>query len=57
MAEPIQAPFFARFLEAQEALQVETDVKAGKPPTGTWPPVVTMKYPSDGDDNPPVVSL
>lgn len=49
MPEPIQdptpEPFFARFLETQEALQVETDVKAG-----VRPPNVTMKYPSDNDE-------
>lgn len=36
-------PFFVRFLETQETLQVETDVKAGKPNH-------TLKYPSDGDE-------
>lgn len=44
--DPTPKPFFARFLETQEALQVETDVKAGKPP-----PMHTMKYPSDNDEN------
>ena len=33
-------PFFVRFLEQQEALSVETGVKAGK----------TLKYPSDADE-------
>lgn len=41
--KPIEAPFFVRFLEQQEALAVQTDVKAGKPN-------YTMKYPSDGDE-------
>ena len=41
--EPVQVPFFVRFLEAQQALAVQTDVKAGKPN-------YTMKYPSDGDE-------
>jgi len=37
-------PFFVRFLEQQ--LVVKTDVKAGSPNH-------TLKYPSDGDENPP----
>lgn len=41
--KPIQAPFFVRFLEQQEALAVRTDVKAGKPEQ-------TMKAPSDRDE-------
>jgi hypothetical protein len=50
-----EVPFFVRFLEAQEVLQVQTDVKAGKPPFGGGgggggPPMVTMKYPSDDDE-------
>jgi hypothetical protein len=44
-----EQPFFVRFLEQQEALEVETDVAAGKFP------FVTMKWPSDGDDNPPSI--
>jgi hypothetical protein len=40
-------PFFVRFLESQETLQVRTDVKAGG-----GPPYVTMKYPSDDDEAP-----
>jgi hypothetical protein len=55
-----QMPFFARFLEGQEYPQVESDVKAGP---GGWgggtapaiDQVHTMKYPSDGDDNPPSI--
>ncbi len=42
-AKPVAAPFFVRFLEQQEALAVNTDVKAGKPN-------YTLKYPSDGDE-------
>lgn len=49
-----EVPFFVRFLEAQETLQVRTDVKAGgRPPAGGGgggPPIVTMKYPSDDDE-------
>jgi len=50
-----EVPFFVRFLEAQEALQVRTDVKAGPKPGGGGgggggPPIVTMKYPSDDDE-------
>ena len=41
--QPKPAPFFVRFLEQQEVLAVQTDVKAGRPPQ-------TMKYPSDGDE-------
>lgn len=55
-------PFFARFLESQDYPQIETDVKAGKPPGGgggttntLLDTAHTMKYPSDGDDNPPSV--
>lgn len=36
-------PFFARFLENQELVQVKTDVKAGGPKN-------TRKYPSDDDE-------
>jgi hypothetical protein len=38
--QPKPVPFFVRFLEQQEALSIETGVKAGK----------TMKYPSDSDE-------
>jgi len=38
--EPRKEPFFARFLEPQEALEVQTGVKAGR----------TLKYPSDTDE-------
>jgi len=51
-----EVPFFARFLEGQESLQVRTDVKAGGGGKGgggeTWPPAVTQKYPSDDDEDP-----
>lgn len=58
MKQP-EVPFFARFLEGQESLQVRTDVKAGGGGGGKgggggggWPPVVTQKYPSDDDEDP-----
>jgi urease beta subunit len=38
---PVQTPFFVRFLEPQEALAVQTDVRAGR----------TLKYPSDTDED------
>jgi hypothetical protein len=54
-----EVPFFARFLESQESLQVRTDVKAGNGGGGGkggggggWPPAVTLKYPSDDDEDP-----
>jgi Serine endopeptidase inhibitors len=53
-----QIPFFVRFLEGQDYPQVDTDVKAGPAGGGTTPhsdQVVTMKWPSDGDDNPPSI--
>lgn len=40
---PNPTPFFVRFLEQQETLAVQTDVKGGRPH-------VTLKYPSDGDE-------
>lgn len=40
-----QQPFFVRFLESQDYPQVQTEVKAGRPP-----PMVTMKFPSDDDE-------
>jgi hypothetical protein len=50
-----QVPFFVRFLEAQETLQVRTDVKAGGPGGGHGgggggPPLHTLKYPSDDEE-------
>jgi hypothetical protein len=51
-----EVPFFARFLESQEALQVRTDVKAGA--RDPWPPQdVTMKYPSDDDEDVVVIDF
>ena len=47
-----EVPFFVRFLEAQENLEVKTDIKAGKPPGGGGgPPAHTLKYPSDDDED------
>jgi hypothetical protein len=49
-------PFFARYLEEQESLQVKTDVKAGiifvtlKYPSDTDEIFHTLKYPSDSDE-------
>ena len=45
--EAAKTPFFARYLEEQESLEVKTDVKAG-----VWPPKGgdTMKWPSDDAD-------
>ena len=44
------SPFFARFLESpeepEESLPVQSDVKAGRDD----PPMVTLKFPSDGDE-------
>jgi hypothetical protein len=52
-----EVPFFARFLENQESLQVRTDVKAGGGGGGKGgggggggPPLVTLKYPSDDEE-------
>lgn len=38
-------PFFARFLEGQEATKIRTGIKAGFP-------IVTHKFPSDDDEYP-----
>jgi hypothetical protein len=48
-----EVPFFARFLESQDFPRVKTDVKAGKKPGGGGggPPLVTMKWPSDDDED------
>ena len=55
----MKRPFFAKFLEKQaeetEELEVETDLKAGRPITTLKYPsdrdeAVTLKYPSDGDE-------
>jgi hypothetical protein len=52
-----ELPFFARYLEGQEYPEVKTDVRAGIH-TNKFPSdgddVVTMKYPSDDDENPTV---
>ena len=53
-----QVPFFARFLEGQDYVPIETGVKAGphggggggSGGGGGGPPLVTMKYPSDDDE-------
>ena len=47
-----EVPFFARFLEGQDALAVRTDVKGGKPPSSNPPVFTTQKYPSDDDEEP-----
>ena len=58
MKKEEKMPFFARFLEKQEFPRVKTDIKAGKKPGGgNWPPVVTLKYPSDDDDDPPTIEI
>lgn len=54
-----QVPFFVRYLEGQHYPEVASDVKAGiggtqKHPTDLDEPH-TLKYPSDGDDNPPKI--
>ena len=43
--KPAPQPFFVRFLEQQQALAVQTDVKVGGP-------YHTLKYPSDNDEWP-----
>jgi len=49
--QQLKTPFFARFLESQESLQVRTDVKAGAPGCGKGGGgPVTLKYPSDDDE-------
>ena len=49
-----EVPFFVRFLESQEVLQIRTDVKAGggggHGGGGGGGGHVTMKYPSDDDE-------
>jgi len=44
-----EVPFFARFLENQEAPQARAVVKAGREPFPQ--PILTMKYPSDEDED------
>ncbi len=46
MSDEKKVPFFARYLEGQEFPEVRTDVKAG-----AYPPFVTLKYPSDADED------
>jgi hypothetical protein len=41
-----EVPFFARFLEGQDFPRVKTNIKGGTPTS----PIVTHKYPSDGDE-------
>lgn len=43
-------PFFARFLEGQDALRVKSDLKGGGPTKPALDLNHTMKYPSDGDE-------
>lgn len=47
-----QDPFFVRFLESQDYIQIETEVKAGPGGGhgGGHGGHVTMKYPSDDDE-------
>ena len=48
-----EMPFFARFLEGQESLNVKTNLKAGqttKYPSDNDELEHTLKYPSDGDE-------
>ncbi|HKG20947.1 MAG TPA: microviridin/marinostatin family tricyclic proteinase inhibitor [Blastocatellia bacterium] len=48
-----EIPFFARFLEGQDTLQVKTSIKAGqtkKYPSDSDELQYTQKYPSDGDE-------
>jgi hypothetical protein len=48
----MDTPFFVELLEGQEFPEVKTDVKAGPRPGGGGPPIVTMKWPSDDDEDP-----
>ncbi len=50
-----KVPFFARYLEGQAYPQVKSALKAGR--NGKRPIFVTLKYPSDSEDNPPVITL
>lgn len=52
-----ETPLWVRLLESQEEekLRVRTNLKAGpRPGGGGGFPIVTHKYPSDDDDDPPV---
>jgi hypothetical protein len=49
-------PFFARYLDEQDYPRVQSDVKAGSRLVTAKAPsdideMITMKYPSDGDDD------
>jgi len=64
MSEPTsrdreRRPFFARYLEGQPYPRVKSDVRAGARGLQPFrPPVaVTQKWPSDGDDGPPLTTL
>ena len=46
-------PFFMRFVETQKATPVRTDVRAGANKPIEKSQNETMKWPSDGDDEPP----
>ncbi len=51
-----KVPFFARYLEGQAYPAVQSDLKAGKAsnPRLTF---VTLKYPSDNEEGPPLTTL
>lgn len=51
----VKTPFFARYLEGQTYPRVKSDLRGGAGKPGF--PVVTMKYPSDNDDNPVVITM
>ena len=46
----LKQPFFAQFLESQEAANQQNSTSPLKDTAHT------LKYPSDGDDNPPDIS-
>lgn len=51
--EKTEMPFFAKYLEGQESLNVKTSVKAGqtlKYPSDRDEQDHTLKYPSDSDE-------
>lgn len=51
MQQKDSTPFFARYLEEQQAPAVKTSVKAGLGLSPIRPPgEVTMKWPSDDDE-------
>lgn len=52
-AEEKQVPFFARYLEDQKSLEIQTHIKAGgtlKFPSDTDEMDQTHKFPSDSDE-------